>query len=99
VACGPVPGSHTDTWTGYLIHEPGHLGPERRERIVCTGDQPLFLGIQQLADFEDGPGTRRRECLEVEAHPPIISPSFLTGAGSPSLEGCDYTGCDLHYPR
>jgi hypothetical protein len=42
--------------------------------------------VQQLVDFRDGPRTRRRECLEVEAHAPIISPSFLTGASSPSLE-------------
>ena len=70
----------------YLIHEPGISGPERRERIVCAGDPPLFFGVQQLADVRDGPGTRRRECSKVEAHAPIISPSFLTGVSSPSLE-------------
>src|SRR5262249_29919375 len=44
----------------YLVYEPSHLWPERRERIVCTSDQPLFLGVQQLAAFLNVPGTRTR---------------------------------------
>ena len=30
----------------YLVYEPGHFWPERGERIVCTGYQLLFLGVQ-----------------------------------------------------
>jgi hypothetical protein len=42
-----LPGSSPETATAaYLIREPSHPGPEQREPIVCTGDPPLFPGVQ-----------------------------------------------------